>query len=325
MTRAGGTGRGGRTRLDPDLLLTLAERLTARDRWLISMVHEHRVLTSRQITALAFSSERVARARLTVLHRQRVFDRVRPHAGHGRQSALGHYLLGPAGAPILAAHTGLSVGELGWRRDSAAALAHSPRLSHLVGVNAVFTALAHASRPLPASQGLTLWWSERRTAQLWGDLARPDGYGRWHDPAGGGVEFYLEYDTGTETLDRVTAKLHGYTALATARARPVLLLFWLPNPARETHLRRQLTDPARWTPQIQIATATPAATATSGQTGPAAAVWQPLTGTGRLALADLPAALNLPAPAPMPATWDADDVLLGAPFPRPPDPPAGRR
>uniref|UniRef100_UPI001EF6320D replication-relaxation family protein n=1 Tax=Frankia sp. Cj3 TaxID=2880976 RepID=UPI001EF6320D len=267
--RTGGTGRGDRARVDPDLLVALAGRLTARDRWLIAMVHEHRVLTSRQITALAFNSERVARARLTVLYRQRVFDRVRPHAGHGRQSALGHYLLGPAGAPILAAQTGLSVAELGWRRDSAATLAHSPRLAHQVGVNAVFTALAHASRPLPATQGLMVWWSERRTAEVWGDLVRPDGYGHWQQSAVGGVEFHLEYDTGSEALDRVAGKLDGYTTLAAARGRPVLLLFWLPTPARETSLRRHLTGPARWAPDVRIATATPLAAAAGGQAGPA--------------------------------------------------------
>ena len=37
---------------------TLAWRLTPRDRWIIRMLHEHRVLTSNQITALAFPSFR---------------------------------------------------------------------------------------------------------------------------------------------------------------------------------------------------------------------------------------------------------------------------
>ncbi|MEY8043677.1 replication-relaxation family protein, partial [Saccharopolyspora cebuensis] len=42
----------------------LASRLTARDRWLVAMLHEHRVLTGDQIAALAFPTARAARARL---------------------------------------------------------------------------------------------------------------------------------------------------------------------------------------------------------------------------------------------------------------------
>lgn len=49
-------------------------------------------------------------------------------------------------------------------------------------------------------------------------IVRPDGYGRWHQD-GREVDFFLEYDRGTEPLDRLAAKLAGYrklTTLATA-------------------------------------------------------------------------------------------------------------
>ena len=36
----------------------LAGRLTARDRWLLRMLHEHRVLTTSQIIQLAFGTTR---------------------------------------------------------------------------------------------------------------------------------------------------------------------------------------------------------------------------------------------------------------------------
>ena len=40
----------GRLARSPGLLAALAARLTARDRWLLRMLHEHRVLTTTQIT-----------------------------------------------------------------------------------------------------------------------------------------------------------------------------------------------------------------------------------------------------------------------------------
>ncbi len=65
------------------------------------------------------------------------------------------------------------------------------------------------------------WWSERRCAAEWGDFVRPDAYGVWEE-GGDRVEFFVEHDTGTETLARVAAKLDGYRDLAEAEgaARP---------------------------------------------------------------------------------------------------------
>ena len=40
----------GRLARSPGLLAALAARLTIRDRWLLRMLHEHRVLTTTQIT-----------------------------------------------------------------------------------------------------------------------------------------------------------------------------------------------------------------------------------------------------------------------------------
>ena len=47
---------------------------------------------------------------------------------------------------------------------------------------------------------------ERRCAAEWGEVVRPDGFGALRR-AGTVVEFFVEYDAGTETLDRVAAKL----------------------------------------------------------------------------------------------------------------------
>src|SRR5437660_756392 len=73
----------------------------------------------------------------------------------------------------------------------------------------------------------------------WGRYARPDAYGRWRDD-GSGTDFFLEYDTGTEPVARVAAKLRGYAALADATGITTPVLFWFPAPAREASVRAAL-------------------------------------------------------------------------------------
>ena len=68
----------GRLARSPGLLAALAARLTTRDRWLLRMLHEHRVLTTTQITWLAFGTGRAATARLLTLYQLRAIDRFRP-------------------------------------------------------------------------------------------------------------------------------------------------------------------------------------------------------------------------------------------------------
>lgn len=93
-----------------------------------------------------------------------------------------HYVLAPAGAAVLAAEDGRDVKELGYRHDRAFGIAHSLRLAHTVGVNGWFTALV--------DHGHT-------------------------------VEFFLEYDFGTEVLGKLNGKLtetvSGYSSNARAK------------------------------------------------------------------------------------------------------------
>src|SRR5437763_17161462 len=74
----------------------LAWRLTPRDRWISRMIHEHRVLTAHQITALAFPSFRSGRMRRREGFRWGVGDRVQPSVS--RPTAPAHNGLPPAGA-----------------------------------------------------------------------------------------------------------------------------------------------------------------------------------------------------------------------------------
>lgn len=263
-----------RLRVSADLLGMLASRLTERDRRIADLLFDHQVLTTAQIARLGFDSVGAARHRLVVLHRLRVADRFRPQARAG--SAPFHYVLDEMGAAVVAAARGVEVGELGFRRERALALAHSPRLAHLVGVNGFFAALAGAAR-CSAGAALVEWWSERRCAAVWGAVVRPDGYGAWAE-GGNEVDFFLEYDRGTETTARVEAKLAGYAELAAATAIATPVLIWAPTAAREASLRRALRRPA-----VPVATATPAAGAS-----PADAVWLAADSSGpRLRLAQL--------------------------------------
>src|SRR5437868_5230468 len=102
-----------RSRLSADLIAELAGRLTSRDRWLLAMLAEHQVLTSHQITQLAYRSSTTATHRMLLLWRLRAVDRAQPFTPTG--SAPMHYVLGDAGAAILAAARDLTPAEAGYR------------------------------------------------------------------------------------------------------------------------------------------------------------------------------------------------------------------
>ena len=260
-------------------LAAVAGRVTDRDRQLCRLLAEHRVLTIHQLTQLAFSNRDTAQDRLTTLHRLGLVDRFRPHRTPG--SAPYHYVLGPLGAALLAAHHHPDPvpALVGYRRDRTLALAYSQRLAHLVGVNSFFCALTHTARHQNGAE-LERWWSEQTCAAHWGRLVRPDGYGRWreHDT---GVEFFLEYDRGSEPLARLAGKLPGYLALAQATGIRTPLLLWLPTPAREAATRQALAGSS-----LPIATASPQPDHT-----PAGPLWLPLQTTGpRRRLAQLASA-----------------------------------
>jgi len=250
--------------------LTVLARLTDRDRALCRLLAEHRVLTTGQITELTFTSPTTAQHRLVVLHRLGVLARFRRYRPAGSEPW--HYLLDVVGARLVAAEAGVDPPSPAVLRARTLALAASSHLDHRVGVNGFFTSLAGYARRSGGTAALEAWWSERRTVGEYGDFVRPDGYGVWRED-GRRVAFFLEHDTGTETLTRVVAKLAGYTDLADTDTdvggHPTVLLFWLPGPRREAALRRALGVPT-----IPIATASP----TLG--GPAGPVWLPLGSDG---------------------------------------------
>jgi Replication-relaxation len=285
-------------------LAHLAARLTPRDLWLCELLDEHRVLTTHQLTDLAFPNLDTAEHRLVILHRLQVLERFRPRRDSG--TAPYHYVLGPAGARVLAARRGQDPSGVRYRRDDALAVAHWQHLEHLVAVNGFFCALARAARGR-ADRALAAWWSERHCAARWGRLVRPDGYGRWRDGQAE-VDFFVEVDRGSEAPTRLAGKLEGYATLAAVTQVPTPVLFWFPSTQREATARATLAAAAAVPLPVATAatTATTATTASGGRGAhnspdPAGPVWLPIGSAGpRQPLAALATNPRDPPPAPPP-------------------------
>jgi hypothetical protein len=277
--------RGGARRIAGTELATLAGRLTPTDRALCRLLAEHQVLAADHIACLLYGSAHTTRHRLLALQRLRVVDRFRPLVPLGEGSAPYHYVLGEAGAIVLAAELGVEPHQLGYRRDRALAIAHSPTLPRLLAANGFFAALAAAARR-QSGAALLEWWPAGRCAQQWGELVRPDGYGRWRE-AGIEIDFFLEilqsdhdehtagtFDTpGTGEADgwveRLARQLAEYATLAAGTHIPTPVLLWFPT----AHLEAQARAGLRVLP-------VPVATAHHDHAGPAGAVWLALGATG---------------------------------------------
>jgi hypothetical protein len=296
-------------------------RLTDRDRRILTLVSEHRVLTTEQLTALEFGSTTRAQHRLQELHGLDVLWRFRfPRAAGG--SYPWHYALGYTGARLIAAQKAVRPPRPAEHAQHLERLVESPKLRHQLGVNDFFVALAgHARRRgwpqanQPNGTGLVTWWSESQTSSPYASV-HPDGYGRWAEN-GRPLGFYLEYDTGTETQATVARKLNRYVGHYRTPYQDLqgMLLFSLATTRRETGIRAAL---ARSLGSID-GTLDVATTARDygHPDGPAGPVWVPLVRdpdiVRRVRLPDLPSAdavrQNEPASAdaiPMLTEWMDD-------------------
>ncbi|KOG53169.1 hypothetical protein ADK76_28820 [Streptomyces griseoflavus] len=311
-----------RAATSPAHLARLAARLTPRDRWLARMLHEHRVLTTHQIAHLAWPSERAANLRLLKLYTWRVLDRFQPFTPVG--TAPLHYVLDTAGALVLAREDGLDPAQLGYRHTRAIGIAHSLRLAHTLGINTFFTTLIAHTRHADDGGRLTAWWPETRCVRHFGDMVRPDAYGRWSHPGRHtDLEWFLEYDTGTEPLPRLAAKLPDYQRLAQATGIRTPVLFVFPTLRREHAARRALASALTVADvPLPVATTAHGLPSASGATDPVAVRWLPLAPNDaeqRLPLTALPAAWpGLPPPGP--AGSGALPGTLQPPAPIPPLP-----
>ncbi|MFI1916115.1 replication-relaxation family protein [Nocardia sp. NPDC020380] len=276
-------------------------RLLDRDRRLLSLLAEHKVLTTDQIASLEFASVRRAQDRLRKLREMGMLFAFRESLYGGGTSQTRH-ALGYPGARLIAAQRAQKPPTPAAYALSLERLACSPTLDHRLGVNGFFCELAahrnpalhHLATANPV-QGLTQWWSEKQcTDMFWTHILRddqlhPDGYGCWEEH-GRVVRFFLEYDTGTESLRTVTSKLADYQSFPTDNFG--ILLFSVHSARRETGLRTALRRALGSSdPGLVIATTSRDLHHPHGPAGPVWAMWTATNGdtiTERLPLADLP-------------------------------------
>ncbi|MDQ1250267.1 MAG: hypothetical protein QG597_4646 [Actinomycetota bacterium] len=220
-------------------VLAVQAHLTDRDRLIIDWVNRHGVLTTAQLTAAFFTNPTTAAHRLAKLRDLRLLDRFHRPAP-GAWLSPWHWVIGPLGATITAAADGTTPPTPRALRARHAGLANSVKLPHLLGVNQFFIDLHVYARTHPHT-ALVQWWSEAETITRFHGLIHPDGHALWrhHDTL---VGVFVEHDRGTEPLSRLVRKLSAYNQLTTNGGPTYPILFWLPNPTRETNLHRELAQ-----------------------------------------------------------------------------------
>ena len=277
-------------------------RLLDRDRRLLALLAEHKAFTTEQIASLEFASVRRAQDRLRKLREMGMVFAFRESLYGGGTTQTRH-ALGYSGARLIAAQRAQTPPAPAKYALGLERLANSPMLGHRLGVNGFFAALAAHRNPArqqdpgaPESvQGLTQWWSERQCAEMFwtnasgeGDL-HPDGYGCF-ERDGRMVRFFLEYDTGTESLKTVTAKLADYQGFPTDNFG--ILLFSVHSARREAGLRTALSRAfGSYGPGLVIATTSRDLAHPDGPAGRVWALWTAGSGDAvpeRLRLAELP-------------------------------------
>jgi hypothetical protein len=246
-------------------LPVLAGRLTDGDWQVCRLLADHQVLTAGLLALLLGTPPRTLQQRLTTLTALKVVDRFRPHQPVGAGSAPYHYLLGEAGATLLATDAASSPEALGWDRARLLGLAHTNgHLTHLLAVNTVLAELTRTARHAPGAR-LVCWWPAHRCQARWGRLIRPDAYARWRDPDGE-VDFFLHHIPAHPTADQTGFLVEGYNDLAAATGITTPVLLHATDPDQETQLRARLAGQRALVP---------VATSTSACGPPTAAVWLP--------------------------------------------------
>ena len=289
-------------RVSGERVFELARHLTERDRAIALALYEHQLLTTDQLTLLFFSSKRRAQDRLRFLYDERVLDRFYPPRPYGLGKPQAHWLLDEAGAILVCASLGVERKQLGWqRRDD---WGSHPQLLHRLEANRFLTDLIAATLA-EGSMGVSHWLGGRSAhARL--DSTRlheapiPDCC-FFLETSIGPIECYLEWDRGTETLERLTGKLRSYWYTeALTHERVVNLLFVVPSGRRLRALVDAVAADAKRRREDAHNSFTPkwplwaALTRELAGAGPLGRVWRSLRNpTERTRLCDLPAQTEL--------------------------------
>jgi hypothetical protein len=233
VPKFGNRGRG-ESAMTPDAR-DLIRGLEARERAVLVAIYEHKVLLTEHLKAMFFGSLRRAQDRLRNLAQRGLIDTWYPPRPRGMGKASGHHTLTERGAQVVASLLGIARSELRYVVRDEEDREQDSYLAHRLGVSEFFCALIEAGRATEG-HGLAKWLPERtvRTGDGW---IRPDGYGTFLHP-NGALDFYLEYDRGTETTRQLANKLAGYIGVARdwteqgAEHFPCVLII-VPNHRRE--------------------------------------------------------------------------------------------
>jgi len=228
-------------RVGAEHVFELARHLTERDREVALCLYHQQLLTTDQLTLLFFSSKRRAQDRLLFLYRQRVLDRFYPPSRFGAGKPQAHWLLDEAGAHLVGASLDLDRRHLPWQRRQD--WRSHPQLAHRLAVNRFATDVIAATLE-DTALGVTSWFGTREAGARLGErmrgTVRPDGELILLTPTGP-VDLLLEWDRGTETLDRLDEKLRRYRMaeykLKYEDDEPRSILFVLPGPRRLENVR----------------------------------------------------------------------------------------
>ncbi|MFI6986441.1 replication-relaxation family protein [Embleya sp. NPDC050154] len=278
----------------------LVEQLTDQDRLVLRALATHRVLTSHQVTEMAFNSPSTARRRMKDLEDKGAVHRFRPCAENGSHPL--HLILSPAGAAVLAVEMGEEPGPAARRAlgDRRFILMSGLRLTRLLGVDAFRAALESHAREHPDA-AVEQWYGadEIPDMNVPRGLDRPDAVLIWRDGPHRSV-LAVEFDTGTEQPRRLADRVARYAYARPRRPQgdePVeredpVVLFVFGSTLRESNARATLTY---FADEVPIATGV-----WRPGTSPAGALWLPWDRQTRTTLARLGEARHRSTPDPTP-------------------------
>lgn len=185
-------------------LAGMTARLTERDFALIDALARFGVMTTSQITAVFFPSVTAAKIRLLALADLGLLARARqPRSGMLRHT------LDWAGQAVHALRTGAkppTPTQAAWEVQRRFL---SPRRIHDEGAIEAIAALHLACKQLGRAR-ISEWLSETEASYEFTGL-RPDAAFTVETDDGRSLMAWFEHDTGTETLDRLEAKITAYT------------------------------------------------------------------------------------------------------------------
>jgi hypothetical protein len=201
-------------------------RLTARDKQIVLAIYEYRILSSQQIEALLFQSEKqhgkqtVCQRRLQLLYQHNFLERLLLPIVLGEGRAPFVYVLAEAGANLVASLLGIDRAKVGWKPK---ADRWGPLfIEHSLAVNTVRVAFHCLPQARSWTIGQWIGEAEFRTRTMQEKVPKrtqggrttrnyPDGYFTLVRPNTKEAHFFLEVDQATMSNSRWQEKIKAYS------------------------------------------------------------------------------------------------------------------